>query len=235
MNEVHSPLRQRSWMRLVEYVVAYELFRLRHADQTRAFWAALGRGMPHYELRRDASARRPHVQVANPWNCDAQAQDECGSRHRRQPGCRRRCRFKRDTRYAGRRSSPRRRYARASASGDRAHRALPFLRSLDGVGNHRAAPHPGRRHRPSLLGSGSRAASKAGVCPGRREEALATRGGEPRTRVGGTGRGRRQSWRACRRIWSARSSSRAASSASNSRRSNSVQAPSVAPSCSVRF
>lgn len=37
---------------LVEYVVAHELVHLRHADHTRAFWAALGRVMPEYERRR---------------------------------------------------------------------------------------------------------------------------------------------------------------------------------------
>lgn len=39
--------------RLVEYVVAHELVHLRHADHTRAFWAALGRAMPDCDRRRD--------------------------------------------------------------------------------------------------------------------------------------------------------------------------------------
>ncbi|MBZ0115889.1 MAG: M48 family metallopeptidase [Sandaracinaceae bacterium] len=38
--------------RLVEYVVAHELTHLAHADHTPAFWRALGRVMPDYEIRR---------------------------------------------------------------------------------------------------------------------------------------------------------------------------------------
>lgn len=37
---------------LVDYVVAHELTHLRHPDHTRAFWAALGRVMPDYDMRK---------------------------------------------------------------------------------------------------------------------------------------------------------------------------------------
>lgn len=44
-------------MRLVDYVVAHELVHLRCPDHTRDFWAALGRVMGDYEVRREALRR----------------------------------------------------------------------------------------------------------------------------------------------------------------------------------
>lgn len=40
-------------MRLVDYVVAHELVHLQHDNHSRAFWSALGRVMPDYEIRRE--------------------------------------------------------------------------------------------------------------------------------------------------------------------------------------
>lgn len=37
---------------LIDYVVAHEVTHLLHEDHSRAFWAALGRVMPDYEVRK---------------------------------------------------------------------------------------------------------------------------------------------------------------------------------------
>ncbi|EYF02679.1 M48 family metallopeptidase [Chondromyces apiculatus] len=48
---------------LVDYVVVHELVHLTHPEHTREFWAALGRVMPDYEMRREELKRLGAVLV----------------------------------------------------------------------------------------------------------------------------------------------------------------------------
>ena len=50
--------------RVIAYVVAHEVVHLLHEDHSRAFWAALGRLLPDYEVRK---ARLQELDEAMVW------------------------------------------------------------------------------------------------------------------------------------------------------------------------
>ena len=49
---------------MIAYVVAHEVVHLLHEDHSRAFWAALGRLLPDYEVRK---ARLQELDEAMVW------------------------------------------------------------------------------------------------------------------------------------------------------------------------
>jgi predicted metal-dependent hydrolase len=44
-------------MKLLDYIVAHEIVHLTHRHHTTAFWAALGKALPEYEIRREILRR----------------------------------------------------------------------------------------------------------------------------------------------------------------------------------